>query len=249
MKSVGPPRVITLDAYAASHCAVRELSRKAGCRGVSECGRASISTMWLCKTIGQSNSEPDRCSDSNGSITRPWRSAASSLYKRFRIISLRPASWGAAQPQCRNFGTPCWPPIWNVTNPKAHRAVYKLCTRAILAQKHRPGDRSCLQTKAARAHREHSFKAGAELPFLPSGGGVRFLRHMGALLTGLRQMADSSLVVKQLIVDNPHFARLRHRFSKGVGRRHSGIDARPPVSRQRPAQQESTLASAGRSYS
>lgn len=36
-----------------------ELKRKAGCRGVSECGRASFSTICLSKTAGESNREPD----------------------------------------------------------------------------------------------------------------------------------------------------------------------------------------------
>jgi len=97
IKSVGSPRVITLDAYAASHRAVRELKSE---------GRL-----------------PRR---SNGSRVRQPRSAASSLCRKFRSSSLRPIHWVGAQLQCRNFGMPCWPPDPKCWKPEVASSRSKL---------------------------------------------------------------------------------------------------------------------------
>lgn len=43
----------------------------------------------------------------------------------------------------------------------------------------------------------------AALPFLQTGEGLRLLLHIRALLAGLRQMADSSEVVRRVIKENP----------------------------------------------
>ncbi len=70
MKSVGPPRVITLDAYAASHRAVRELKAEGRLPR-----RVRVrSSKYLNNRIEQDHrcikQRTNRCSDSNGSITR-----------------------------------------------------------------------------------------------------------------------------------------------------------------------------------
>ena len=73
MKHNGTPRVITLDAYAASHRAVRELKAMERCR--SECGsvQASILITESSKTTVASSNGSDRCwalSDSRQRLSR-----------------------------------------------------------------------------------------------------------------------------------------------------------------------------------
>jgi transposase-like protein len=130
MNSVGPPRVITLDAYAASHRAVRELKSEGRLPR-----RVRVrSSKYLNNMIEQDHRRIKQ-------RTRPMlgfkrfdsaavTSAASNLCRRFRSISSRPAHWVVAWPQCRKFGTPCWPPDPNFKNPKSAPSTYKLCTGA-----------------------------------------------------------------------------------------------------------------------
>ena len=65
---------------------------------------------------------------------------------------------------------------------------------------------------------EHTVSTGARIeqrfPALRPGQGVRFLIHLRALLTGLRQMADISPVVKQVMAENPQLRVLEVDFRK-----------------------------------
>jgi len=65
---------------------------------------------------------------------------------------------------------------------------------------------------------EHTVSTGARiehrLPSLRPGQGARFLIHLRALLTGLRQMADVSPIVKQVMAENPQLRVLEVDFRK-----------------------------------
>ena len=52
------------------------------------------------------------------------------------------------------------------------------------------------------------------LPFLRPDQGVRFLLHLRAMLTGLRQMADVSPIMKQVIAENPQMRAFDIDFRK-----------------------------------
>jgi transposase-like protein len=110
MKSVGPPRVITLDAYAASHRAVGGLKSE----GQSPRRVRVRSSQYLNNMIEQDHR---RIKQRIGPMLgfKRFDSATVTisgieLVQKIKNISLRPAHWVAPQPQCRNYGTPCWPP-------------------------------------------------------------------------------------------------------------------------------------------
>ncbi len=66
IKSVGWPRVITLDGYAASHRAVRELKAEGRLPQRVRVRSSKYVNNMIEQDHRRINSEPDRCSDSNG---------------------------------------------------------------------------------------------------------------------------------------------------------------------------------------
>jgi hypothetical protein len=104
------PTKITLDAYATSHRAVRELKSEGRLPR-----RVRVrSSKYLNNMIEQDNRRIKQRTRPMLGFKRFDNAAVTisgiELYRKFRSISLRPANWVAVQPQCRNFGTLCWPP-------------------------------------------------------------------------------------------------------------------------------------------
>src|SRR3954468_4293275 len=89
MENHATPRVITLDAYAASRRAISEL------KSVGELPRRVRIRSSQYLNIAESNSGFDECSDLNDSRRQQSPSAASNLQRRFGNISSKQESWQA----------------------------------------------------------------------------------------------------------------------------------------------------------
>jgi transposase-like protein len=107
MNGNGTPRVITLDAYAASHRAVRELKAEGKDAEASRGPlRASILIMELNKTIAASNNGSDRCWGLSASIQRQSPSAELNSQRKSGSTNSRPESCPGGRRQFRQSGRP-----------------------------------------------------------------------------------------------------------------------------------------------
>ena len=131
MKSVGMPRVITLDAYAASHRAVRELKAE-GClpRRVRVRSSRSLNNM-----IEQDHRRIKQRTRPMLGFKRFDQAAVTisgiKLVQKIQKHQFKTGKLGAAQPQCRNFGMLYWLPDPNFEKSEDAQPAYELCTRTL----------------------------------------------------------------------------------------------------------------------